>query len=55
LTFELKVGDRKHLARIVRVIHRMPDIVRVTRSIAAHARGTRGEEATDNDESEKEE
>jgi GTP diphosphokinase / guanosine-3',5'-bis(diphosphate) 3'-diphosphatase len=54
LTFELKVRDRKHLARIVRVIHRMPDIVRVTRSIAAHARGPRGEEATDHDESDSE-
>src|SRR6185437_6568160 len=38
LTFELKVRDRKHLARIVRVIHRMPDIVRVSRSTAAHKR-----------------
>jgi guanosine-3',5'-bis(diphosphate) 3'-pyrophosphohydrolase len=38
LTFELRVRDRKHLARIVRVIRRMPDVVRVTRSLAAHAR-----------------
>jgi len=38
LTFELKVRDRKHLARIMRVIRRMPDVVRVTRSLAAHAR-----------------
>jgi GTP diphosphokinase / guanosine-3',5'-bis(diphosphate) 3'-diphosphatase len=49
LTFELKVRDRKHLARIVRVIHRMPDIVRVSRSIAAHARDAR-ERAEDVDE-----
>jgi len=41
LTFELKVRDRKHLARIMRVIHRMPDIVKVSRSIAAHARDER--------------
>jgi guanosine-3',5'-bis(diphosphate) 3'-pyrophosphohydrolase len=36
LTFELRVHDRKHLARIVRVIRRMPDVTRVTRTIAAH-------------------
>ncbi len=55
LTFELKVRDRKHLARIVRVIRRMPDIVRVSRSIAAHARANnRGDEADEHDdESEK--
>ncbi len=52
LTFELKVRDRKHLARIVRVIHRMPDIVRVIRSIAAHARDGRdhGEDVDESDE-----
>jgi guanosine-3',5'-bis(diphosphate) 3'-pyrophosphohydrolase len=38
LTFELRVRDRKHLARVVRVIRRMPDVVRVSRSLAAHAR-----------------
>ena len=55
LTFELKVRDRKHLARIVRVIHRMPDIVRVARSIAAHKREERGGEDPDDadDDSEK--
>jgi guanosine-3',5'-bis(diphosphate) 3'-pyrophosphohydrolase len=42
LTFELRVRDRKHLARIVRVIRRMPDVVRVTRSLAAHARHEEG-------------
>jgi GTP diphosphokinase / guanosine-3',5'-bis(diphosphate) 3'-diphosphatase len=53
LTFELKVRDRKHLARIVRVIRRMPDVTRVTRTIAAHARDERGEqEADDQDETE---
>ena len=30
LVFELKVHDRKHLARIVRMIRRMPDVLRVT-------------------------
>lgn len=43
LTFELRVRDRKHLARIVRVIRRMPDVVRVSRSLAAHARDERDE------------
>jgi guanosine-3',5'-bis(diphosphate) 3'-pyrophosphohydrolase len=38
LTFELRVRDRRHLARVVRVIRRMPDVNRVTRTIAAHAR-----------------
>jgi GTP diphosphokinase / guanosine-3',5'-bis(diphosphate) 3'-diphosphatase len=38
LTFELKVRDRKHLARAVRVIRRMPDVTRVSRTIASHAR-----------------
>jgi RelA/SpoT family (p)ppGpp synthetase len=38
LTFELKVRDRKHLARAMRVIRRMPDVTRVIRTIAAHAR-----------------
>jgi GTP pyrophosphokinase len=37
LTFELRVRNRKHLAHIVRVIRRMPDVTRVTRTIAAHA------------------
>ncbi|HEY8510250.1 MAG TPA: bifunctional (p)ppGpp synthetase/guanosine-3',5'-bis(diphosphate) 3'-pyrophosphohydrolase [Steroidobacteraceae bacterium] len=41
LVFELKVRDRKHLARIVRLIRRMPDVLRVTRSIAAHSREDR--------------
>jgi len=41
LTFELRVRDRKHLARIVRVIRRMPDVSRVSRSLAAHARDER--------------
>ncbi len=54
LTFELKVRDRKHLARIVRVIRRMPDIARVSRSIAAHARDerSRGEDIEEDDSDE---
>jgi RelA/SpoT family (p)ppGpp synthetase len=38
LLFEIKVRDRKHLAHIVRTIRRMPDVLRVTRTIAAHSR-----------------
>ena len=56
LTFELRVSDRKHLARIVRVIRRMPDVTRVTRTIAAHARNVRDEqEADERDENERSE
>jgi len=38
LTFELRVRDRRHLARLMRVIRRMADVTRVSRTIAAHAR-----------------
>ena len=38
LVFELKVNDRKHLARVMRMIRRMPDVLRVSRSLAAHSR-----------------
>jgi GTP pyrophosphokinase len=37
LAFELRVRDRRQLARLVRVIRRMPDVNRVTRTIAARA------------------
>jgi len=44
LVFELKVHDRRQLASIMRVIRRMPDVLRVSRTIAAHARSNeRGE------------
>ena len=29
LSFELRVRDRRHLARLVRVIRRMPDVLRI--------------------------
>jgi (p)ppGpp synthase/HD superfamily hydrolase len=54
LTFELRVRDRKHLARIVRVIRRMPDVTRVTRTIAAHARDQRDEQDAEDDQDESE-
>ncbi|MDE2350113.1 MAG: guanosine-3',5'-bis(diphosphate) 3'-diphosphatase, partial [Gammaproteobacteria bacterium] len=34
LTFELQVRDRKHLARVIRTIRRMPDVQRVHRTLA---------------------
>lgn len=43
LVFELRVRDRKHLASIVRMIRRMADVQRVTRTLAAHARGERAQ------------
>ena len=51
LTFELKVRDRKQLAHVMRVIRRMPDVARVSRTIASHARGGRadGEDLDDSD------
>ena len=41
LTFELKVRDRRQLAHVMRVIRRMPDVTRVSRTIASHGRGGR--------------
>ncbi len=38
LTLEVEVKDRKHLARIVRAIRGMPEVLRVTRTIAHHSR-----------------
>jgi (p)ppGpp synthase/HD superfamily hydrolase len=34
LTFELQVRDRRHLAQVIRSIRRMPDVLRVTRTLA---------------------
>ena len=39
LVFELRVRNRKHLARVVKVIRRMPEVLKVTRTIASHGRG----------------
>jgi RelA/SpoT family (p)ppGpp synthetase len=38
LDFELRVRDRAQLAIVLRTIRRMPDVVRVTRTLAAHSR-----------------
>jgi len=37
LLFEVRVRDRKHLANLLRTIRRMPDVLRVNRTIAAHS------------------
>ncbi|MFO1469298.1 MAG: RelA/SpoT family protein [Steroidobacteraceae bacterium] len=38
LKFELQVHDRRQLARILRTVRRMPDVLRVSRTIAAKTR-----------------
>ena len=38
LIFEVKVRDRRHLASVMRVIHRMPDVLRLSRTLAARTR-----------------
>ncbi|MGA0018886.1 MAG: RelA/SpoT family protein, partial [Steroidobacteraceae bacterium] len=38
LVFELKVRDRRHLAQIIRVIRRMPEVLRVSRTLAVRSR-----------------
>ena len=36
ITLEVEVRDRRHLARIVRIIRRMPEALHVSRTIARH-------------------
>jgi (p)ppGpp synthase/HD superfamily hydrolase len=55
LIFELRVRDREHLARIIRVIRRMPDVVRVARSLAAHARDAARDEREETEENDDQE
>ncbi|HLK70750.1 MAG TPA: bifunctional (p)ppGpp synthetase/guanosine-3',5'-bis(diphosphate) 3'-pyrophosphohydrolase, partial [Steroidobacteraceae bacterium] len=38
IVFVLEVSDRQHLARVVRVVRRMPDVLRVERTIAGSRR-----------------
>jgi GTP diphosphokinase / guanosine-3',5'-bis(diphosphate) 3'-diphosphatase len=47
LTLEVEVRDRKHLARIVRAIRGMPEVLKVTRTIAHHARSRREDDQAD--------
>src|ERR1700691_2165072 len=35
--FVLEVADRKHLARVMKVVRRMPDVLRTARTLSAHA------------------
>jgi GTP diphosphokinase / guanosine-3',5'-bis(diphosphate) 3'-diphosphatase len=37
LVFVLEVSDRKHLARVMKVVRRMPDVLRTARTLSAHA------------------
>ncbi len=46
IVFEVKVRDRKHLARIIRTIRRMPDVLRVARTIAAHSTKARKQDSS---------
>jgi GTP diphosphokinase / guanosine-3',5'-bis(diphosphate) 3'-diphosphatase len=34
LKFQVQVRDRKHLARVIRTVRRMPDVQRVSRTLA---------------------
>jgi (p)ppGpp synthase/HD superfamily hydrolase len=36
--FEVRVRDRKHLAQVMRVIRRMPDVLRLSRTLAVRTR-----------------
>jgi (p)ppGpp synthase/HD superfamily hydrolase len=38
LVFEVKVRDRTHLARVIRVIRRMPDVLKLSRTLAVRTR-----------------
>ena len=36
ITLEIEVRDRRHLARVVRTIRRMPEVLHVGRTLARH-------------------
>ena len=38
IVFVLEVRDRKHLALVMRTVRRMPEVLRVVRTIATQAR-----------------
>ena len=53
IVFVLEVADRKQLARIMRVVRRMPDVLRVVRTMGDHAhRRERGADRDAEDEAE---
>jgi guanosine-3',5'-bis(diphosphate) 3'-pyrophosphohydrolase len=48
IVFVLEIADRKHLARVMRVVRRMPDVLRVVRSIATHGHERERDRSEDN-------
>ncbi|MFM1886394.1 MAG: hypothetical protein RL026_1551 [Pseudomonadota bacterium] len=52
ITLGLEVRDRVHLARIVRAIHRMPDVLRVERTLARQPTSDRRRQRKSNSRSE---
>jgi GTP pyrophosphokinase len=38
LMFEVRVRDRRHLAQVMRVVRRMPDVLRLSRTLATRSR-----------------
>lgn len=38
LAVEVRVRDRRHLARVMRTVHRMPDVLRLSRTLAIRTR-----------------
>jgi (p)ppGpp synthase/HD superfamily hydrolase len=48
IVFVLEIADRKHLARVMRVVRRMPDVLRVVRSIATHGHERERDRGEDN-------
>jgi guanosine-3',5'-bis(diphosphate) 3'-pyrophosphohydrolase len=51
IVFVLEITDRKHLARVMRVVRRMPDVLRVIRTIATHGHGSEPDERGEDSQS----
>jgi guanosine-3',5'-bis(diphosphate) 3'-pyrophosphohydrolase len=51
IVFVLEIADRKHLARVMRVVRRMPDVLRVVRTIATHGHGRQQDERGEDSQS----
>jgi hypothetical protein len=49
--FVLEVSDRKHLARVMKVVRHMPDVLRTVRTLAASAHGRDAPEISKDDDS----
>jgi len=50
LVFVLEVTDRKHLARVMKVVRHMPDVLRTVRTLAAPAHGRDAPENSKDDD-----